>query len=68
MAVARAADSAGLPLFRYLGGPNAHVLPVPMMNLLPGAVQIVQSSQLSLATRLNSDVFAVTTVRPRRSA
>jgi len=35
--VARAAaDSAGLPLFRYLGGPNAHVLPVPMMNILNG--------------------------------
>ena len=37
MAVARAAaDSSGLPLFRYLGGPNAHVLPVPMMNILNG--------------------------------
>ena len=37
MAVARAAaDSAGLPLFRYLGGPNAYVLPVPMMNILNG--------------------------------
>jgi enolase len=37
MAVARAgAVSAGLPLFRYLGGPNAHVLPVPMMNILNG--------------------------------
>ena len=37
LAVARAAaDSAGLPLFRYLGGPNAHVLPVPMMNILNG--------------------------------
>jgi len=37
MAVARsAADSAGLPLFRYLGGPNAHVLPVPLMNILNG--------------------------------
>ena len=35
MAVARAAaDSSGLPLFRYLGGPNAHVLPVPMMNIM----------------------------------
>ena len=33
LAVARAAaDSAGLPLFRYVGGPNAHLLPVPMMN------------------------------------
>jgi enolase len=31
-----AAKSAGLPLFRYLGGPNAHVLPVPMMNILNG--------------------------------
>jgi len=37
MAVAKAAaESAGLPLFRYLGGPNAHVLPVPMMNVLNG--------------------------------
>ena len=31
-----AADSAGLPLYRYVGGPNAHVLPVPMMNILNG--------------------------------
>lgn len=39
MAVARAAaDSANLPLFRYLGGPNAHLLPVPMMNILNGGV------------------------------
>ena len=37
LAVAKAAaDSAGLPLFRYLGGPNAHLLPVPMMNILNG--------------------------------
>ena len=37
LAVARAAaSSAGLPLFRYLGGPNAHLLPVPMMNILNG--------------------------------
>ena len=37
LAVAKAAaDSAGLPLFRYVGGPNAHVLPVPMMNILNG--------------------------------
>jgi enolase len=37
MAVARAAaESAALPLFRYLGGPNAHLLPVPMMNILNG--------------------------------
>ncbi|RUQ21256.1 phosphopyruvate hydratase [Kocuria sp. HSID16901] len=37
LAVARAAaDSAVLPLYKYLGGPNAHVLPVPMMNILNG--------------------------------
>ncbi|MFV0494728.1 phosphopyruvate hydratase [Mycobacterium sp.] len=37
LAVAKAAaDSVALPLFRYLGGPNAHVLPVPMMNILNG--------------------------------
>jgi enolase len=37
LAVARAAaDSADLPLFRYVGGPNAHTLPVPMMNILNG--------------------------------
>jgi len=37
LAVAKAAaESAGLPLFRYLGGPNAHLLPVPMMNIING--------------------------------
>jgi len=37
LAVAKAAaESAGLPLFRYLGGPNAHILPVPMLNILNG--------------------------------
>ncbi|MDD7384039.1 MAG: phosphopyruvate hydratase [Actinomycetaceae bacterium] len=37
LAVARAAaESAGLPLYRYIGGPNAHVLPVPSMNILNG--------------------------------
>jgi len=37
LAVARAAaDSADLPLFRYLGGPNAHTLPVPLMNIING--------------------------------
>ena len=37
LAVARAAaDAADLPLFRYVGGPNAHLLPVPMMNILNG--------------------------------
>ncbi|MFD8592081.1 phosphopyruvate hydratase [Streptomyces sp. NPDC059506] len=37
LAVAHAASEASdLPLFRYLGGPNAHLLPVPMMNILNG--------------------------------
>jgi enolase len=37
LAVARAAaESAGLPLFRYVGGPNAYLLPVPMMNIVNG--------------------------------
>ena len=37
LAIARAAaESAGLPLYRYVGGPNAHLLPVPMMNILNG--------------------------------
>mgnify|MGYP002712630620 CR=1 FL=1 len=37
MAVAKAAaDAAELPLYRYIGGPNAHLLPVPMMNILNG--------------------------------
>jgi enolase len=39
LAVAKAAaDDLGLPLYRYVGGPNAHVLPVPMMNVLNGGV------------------------------
>ncbi len=37
LAVAKAAaESSELPLYRYLGGPNAHVLPVPMMNIING--------------------------------
>jgi enolase len=37
LAIARAAaDSADLPLFRYVGGPNAYLLPVPLMNILNG--------------------------------
>jgi len=37
LAVARAAAAAlGVPLYRYVGGTNAHVLPVPMMNILNG--------------------------------
>jgi enolase len=37
LAIAKAsAESCGLPLYRYIGGPNAHVLPVPMMNIING--------------------------------
>jgi enolase len=37
LAVAKAAaESAGLDLYRYIGGPNAHTLPVPMMNIING--------------------------------
>jgi len=37
LAVAKAAaESSGLELFRYVGGPNAHLLPVPMMNIING--------------------------------
>jgi enolase len=39
LAVARAAaEEVGVPLYRYVGGANAHVLPVPMMNVLNGGV------------------------------
>lgn len=45
LAVARAAASAsGLPLYRYLGGPNARTLPVPMMNILNGGKHALGSS------------------------
>ena len=41
LAVARAAaDSANLPLFRYVGGPNAHVLPVPRREQRPHGVLV----------------------------
>ncbi len=39
LAVAKAAaESSELPLFKYIGGPNAHVLPVPMMNIINGGM------------------------------
>ena len=45
LAAARAAASyTGQPLYRYLGGPNAHVLPVPMMNILNGGKHALGSS------------------------
>ena len=39
-----AASAAGLPLYRYLGGVNAHALPVPMMNILNGGKHAVNST------------------------
>ncbi|MDQ4099902.1 MAG: phosphopyruvate hydratase [Chloroflexota bacterium] len=45
LAIARAAaEEAGLPLYRYLGGPNARTLPVPMMNILNGGKHAEGSS------------------------
>jgi enolase len=47
LAVAHAAaDSVGLPLFRYLGGVHAHVLPTPMMNILNGGKHAVNSTDM----------------------
>ncbi len=44
LAVAKAAaESRGLPLYAYLGGPNAHVLPVPMMNIINGGAHAESS-------------------------
>ncbi|WP_052669564.1 phosphopyruvate hydratase [Nitriliruptor alkaliphilus] len=44
LAVAKAAAQAtGLPLYAYLGGPNAHLLPVPMMNVINGGSHAVSS-------------------------
>ncbi len=71
MAVARAAaDDQGLPLFMYLGGPFAHVLPVPMMNILNGGshadntvdiqefmVMPVGASSFSEGLRCGAEVF-----------
>jgi enolase len=47
MAVAKAAaDALGIPLYRYLGGVYAHVLPVPMMNILNGGQHAAHSTDL----------------------
>ena len=52
LATARAAaEDAGLPLYRYLGGPLAHVLPVPMMNILNGGAHASRRTT-ALAARL----------------
>ncbi|MCJ7858140.1 phosphopyruvate hydratase [Corynebacterium kalidii] len=71
MAVAKAAaESAGLQLFRYVGGPNGHVLPVPMMNILNGGAHAdsgvdvqefmiapIGASSFSEALRIGAEVY-----------
>ncbi|MDK2817522.1 MAG: enolase [Moorella sp. (in: firmicutes)] len=71
LAVAKAAaDALGLPLYRYLGGVNAHTLPVPMMNILNGGkhadnnvdiqefmVMPAGASTFAEALRMGAEVF-----------
>lgn len=71
MAVARAAaESVGLPLYQYLGGVNAHELPVPMMNILNGGehadnnvdiqefmIMPVSAKSFREALRMGAEVF-----------
>jgi enolase len=73
MAVAKAAaDSSGLPLYRYVGGTTARVLPVPMMNIINGGahadnpidfqefmIMPVGAPSLSEAVRWGAEVFQV---------
>jgi len=71
LAVAKAAaDARGLPLYRYVGGVNAHLLPVPMMNIINGGehadnpidfqefmVMPVGAGSISEAVRWGSEIF-----------
>lgn len=71
LAVAKAAaDEVGLPLYRYIGGVNARVLPVPMMNILNGGkhadnpidiqefmIMPVSAPSIAEAVRMGSEVF-----------
>jgi len=61
LAVARAAAaSAGLPLFRYVGGPSAHLLPVPMMNILNGGAHADTAVDIQefMIAPVGADTFA----------
>ena len=72
LAIARAAAKAcGMPLYRYIGGVNAHVLPVPMMNLLNGGrhsdapvafqefmIRPVGARNMRHAVQMGAEVFA----------
>ena len=71
MAVSKAAAaSKGQDLYRYIGGPNAHILPVPMMNIINGGqhadnqidiqefmIMPVKASSISEAIRIGSEIF-----------
>src|SRR3954452_11790098 len=71
LAVAKAAaDARGLPLYRYVGGVSAHLLPVPMMNIINGGVHAdnpidfqefmviaVGAANLAEAVRCGSEIF-----------
>ncbi|MBP3402936.1 MAG: phosphopyruvate hydratase [Alphaproteobacteria bacterium] len=71
LAVAKAAaEEIGLPLYRYVGGVNAHILPVPMMNILNGGkhadnpidiqefmIMPVSAPSIAEAIRMGSEVF-----------
>jgi len=61
LAVARAAaDSADLPLFRYIGGPNAHTLPVPLMNIVNGGAHADTGVDIQefMAVPLGAETFS----------
>jgi enolase len=61
LAVAKAAaQSADLPLFRYVGGPNAHLLPVPMMNILNGGAHADTNVDIQefMIAPLGADTFS----------
>jgi len=61
LAVARAAaDSADLPLFRYVGGPNAHTLPVPLMNIVNGGAHADTGVDIQefMAVPLGAETFS----------
>lgn len=71
LAVAKAAaDASALPLYRYIGGPNARILPVPMMNIINGGehadnpidfqefmIMPVGANTMSDAVRMGAEVF-----------
>ena len=71
LAIAKAAaDASALPLYSYLGGPNAHVLPVPMMNIINGGehannpidiqefmIMPVSASNIREAIRMGAEIF-----------